>query len=271
VYKGLGGPFDHVYLLAGIVGVRRVQDDPIRVLRANTGIIFSALEWLADVGCGRLLFASTSETYAGSVQLGLAPVPTGEDVPLSVLDIQHPRATYALTKMLGEATVSHFACNSAFEAVIARFHNVYGPRMGMSHAVPELMQRIHRRMDPLPVYGLDQTRAFCYVTDAVRACLSLMDCSLDGPQIVNVGNGGEEVSVRELVDRLFEVTSFKPEIQSSPAAPGGVPRRCPDISKLRILTGFQPEVSLTRGLAMTWDWYSKYFDAQATSSLAANA
>ena len=270
VYSRLEGPFQQVYLLAGMVGVANVLEAPSRVIRTNTAIIFNALDWLAQTGCQRVLFASTSETYAGSVELGLAPVPTGEDVPLAVIDVQHPRFTYALTKMMGEAAVTHAARDCGRQDLIVRFHNVYGPRMGMSHVVPELMQRVHRQMDPFPVYGLDQTRAFCYVGDAARACTSLMepDLALDATPIVNIGNDREEVRIAELLERLLDVTGFHPEIENFQAASGGVARRCPDISKLRALTGFVPEIDLNEGLALTWEWYQRRLDAEATAAAA---
>jgi len=179
-FHKLDGPFDQVYLLAGIIGVRNVEANPARVIHTNTAIIMNTLEWLREVGCGRLLFASTSETYAGSVESGMAAIPTAEEVPLVIEDIQHPRATYALSKMVGEAAITHYSQAFGFEAVIVRYHNVYGPRMGFDHVVPELMQRINEKTDPLPVYGMEQTRAFCYVSDAVEACESLMNCTLDG-------------------------------------------------------------------------------------------
>ena len=105
-------PFDHVYLLAGIVGVRNVQADPARVLYTNTSIILNTLEWVKRVGCGRLLFASTSESYASSIEQGIGPIPTPESVPVGATDIQHPRSTYAVTKMLGEAAVTHYSQSS---------------------------------------------------------------------------------------------------------------------------------------------------------------
>lgn len=254
-YDYLDGRFDLVYLLAGIVGVRNVESGPARVIHTNVSIILNTLEWLSRVGCGRLLFASTSEVYAGSVELGLAPVPTSEEVPLAIVDVQHPRATYGLSKMLGEAAVSHYSRSSGFEAVIVRYHNIYGPRMGYDHVIPELMQRISRALDPLPVYGLDQTRAFCYVADAVQASQQLMRCPLDDCQVVHVGNDQEEVTIRGLTDKLLDVTEFHPSIEPLPAPSGAVSRRCPDTSKLRALTGFHADVNLDQGLALTWEWY----------------
>ena len=261
-FDRVGGPFDQVYLLAGIVGVRNVESDPARVLRSNVSIIFNTLDWIKRVGCGRLLFASTSEVYAGSVEMGVAPVPTSEEVPLAVLDVQHPRFSYAMSKMLGEAAVTHYVRTYGFEAVIVRYHNIYGPRMGFDHVIPEIMERIYAGMDPLPVYGLEQTRAFCYVSDAVEACHALMGVGLSGCEVVHVGNDREETAIRDLLDKLLEVTAVHPEIRALPAPSGAVERRCPDIGKLRRLTAFEPRVDLEAGLALTWEWYRKRLDRQ---------
>ena len=251
----IGSPFDMVYLLAGMVGVRNVESDPAKVIHTNVTIILNTLEWVRKVGCGRLLFASTSETYAGSVSLGVAPIPTAENVPLAVLDVQHPRFSYAISKLLGEAAVTHYARTYGFEAVIVRYHNVYGPRMGFDHVIPELIERICQGQDPLQVYGLEQTRAFCYVTDVVEASQALMGCRLDGCELVHVGNDREEITIKELLSKLLDVADFHPEILALPAPSGAVNRRCPDITKLRALTGFEPAVDIASGLAHTWGWY----------------
>lgn len=260
------GPFDQVYLLAGIVGVRNVESDAARVLHTNITIILNTLEWLKDQGCGRLFFASTSETYSGSVDLGFAEIPTAEQVPLSVTDIQHPRSTYALSKMVGESAVTHYALSVGFEAVSARYHNVYGPRMGVDHVIPELMQRIHKRIDPMPVYSVEQTRAFCYISDAVDATIALMDCQLNGPSIVHVGNDTEEITIGNLLDRLLTITDFQPKISPLPAPAASVARRCPDISLLRSLTGFDPTVGIDEGLELTWKWYKNRFADEAAEA-----
>ena len=153
---------------------------------------------------------------------------------MAVTDIRHPRSTYALSKMVGEAAVSHYALSAGFDAVSARYHNIYGPRMGIDHVIPELMQRIHRRENPMPVYSVDQTRAFCYVSDAVEATIALMDCDLGGPGVVHVGNDTEEIAIGDLLQRLLSVTGFHPEISPLPAPAASVARRCPDLSLIHI-------------------------------------
>lgn len=267
IFSRLEGPFDQVYLLAGIVGVSNVVADPARVIHTNTAIILNTLEWLGRTGCGRLLFASSSETYADAVRLGLAGVPTDETTPVAVLNIQHPRSSYAVTKILGESAVAQYARRFGFDAVITRFHNVYGPRMGFSHVIPELIDRVLRRADPLPVYGLEQTRAFCYVTDAVDASCALMNCNFDGCELVHVGNDREEVSISELVTKILKIAGLEPKIMGLPAPSGSIARRCPDITKLMNLTGFKPKVGLDAGLKLTFDWYRRMVDPRADATV----
>jgi UDP-glucose 4-epimerase/UDP-glucuronate decarboxylase len=260
-FNGLPVSCDAVYLLAGVVGVRNVEEDPARVLSTNLSIILNTCRWLSEAGCRRVLFASTSETYAGAVELGLTDVPTREDAPVVLREIQHPRYSYALTKLVGEAAVTHYARDCGFEAVVVRYHNVYGPRMGFDHMIPEVMERIYRRMNPLPVYGMDQTRAFCYVEDAVAASEALMRCPLNRCEIVHIGTA-QEVAVRDVLMQLLGLANFHPEIEALPPRSGSVARRCPDVSKLRALTGFEPRVGLERGLALTWAWYRQALERQ---------
>jgi UDP-glucose 4-epimerase/UDP-glucuronate decarboxylase len=209
-----------------------------------------------------LFFASTSETYAGGVAAGHVPVPTPEAVPLGVPDVAAPRFAYAASKMLGEAAVIHTARARGLRAVIGRFHNVYGPRMGADHVIPELSLRAIRREDPLIVFGPEQRRAFCHVADAVEAITRLMATEPAWGQIVNIGNDTEETPIGELLALILRTARFRPRVEERPAPPGSVGRRCPDIGRLRALTGFAPKVSLEAGVAETFAWYREWWARQ---------
>ena len=256
--------WDQVYMLAAVVGVRNVETDPSRVIRVNTLSLLNLLDWLP----GRdevLFFASTSETYAGGVEAGTLPVPTPEDVPLSVPDIRAPRFAYAASKILGEAAVIHGARARGFRYVIGRFHNVYGPRMGADHVIPELSLRAIRREDPFRLYGAEQRRAFCHVTDAVEAMTRLMATEAAWGQIVNIGNDGEEIGIEALLALILRTAGFAPAIERLPAPAGSVARRCPDIARLRSLTGFRPKVSLASGVGETFEWYRTWWEREGRS------
>lgn len=115
--------------------------------------------------------------------------------------------------------------------------------------------RILKRENPLIVYGIDQTRAFCFVRDAVEASIKVMRSNQTNDEIIHIGNDKEEVLISELLDRLLNITNVYPSLSLKPAPKGAVKRRCPDITKLRQLTGFEPQVSLNEGLAQTAKWY----------------
>jgi UDP-glucose 4-epimerase/UDP-glucuronate decarboxylase len=252
-YAALPHGWDQIYLLAAVVGVRNVEADPSRVVRINTLAALNLLDWV-EAG-ERVFFASTSEVYAGGVDRGIVAVPTAEDAPVLVEDVSSPRFAYAISKLLGEAAFLHAARAKRCSAVIGRFHNVYGPRMGADHVIPELSLRAMRGEDPFRVYGADQHRAFCYVDDAVEAMLRLMATSGAVGEIVHIGNDAEETNIGDLVKLVLRVADHSPTLDVVPAPVGSVARRCPDLTKLRALTGFEPSVGLDEGVRRTFDWY----------------
>lgn len=259
-FAQFGEDYDQVYLLAAVVGVRNVEKDPWKVVRVNTMVVMNTLEWIPSHT--KLFFASTSEAYAGAFMAGIAQIPTAEDVPLVIQDVTSPRFTYGASKLLGEVAVIHAAKAKGFRYVVGRFHNVYGPRMGADHVVPELSLRAMRKENPFKVYGTDQFRAFCYIDDAVEAMSLLMNSPAADNQIVHIGNDTQETNIGDLTELVLKTADFHPTLDRQPAPSGAVTRRCPNISKLRRLTGFEPRVSLEEGVAKTFAWYKDWLASQ---------
>lgn len=262
---GLSRQWDQVYMLAAVVGVRNVERDPARVIRTNTLALMAVLDWLPAAG-ETLFFSSTSEVYAGSVGLGLAPVPTPEDVPLAIADAAAPRAAYAISKLLGEAAVIHAGRARGLRWVIGRYHNVYGPRMGADHVIPEMALRAIRREDPFLVYGPGQRRAFCHVADAVEATLRLATTESAAGHVVNIGNDSDETVIEDLAVLVCRRAGYAPALERRPAPVGSPERRCPDLTRLHALTGLTPKVSLEAGVAETLDWYRAWWQQEGTRS-----
>jgi UDP-glucuronate decarboxylase len=252
-WQALPSGWDQIYLLAAVVGVRNVESDPSRVLRVNTLAALHLLDWVAPGE--RVFFASTSEVYAGGVDAGIVEVPTAEAAPVMIADVKSPRFAYAISKLLGEAAFVHGARAKDISAVVGRFHNVYGPRMGADHVIPEMSLRALRGEDPFRVWGADQRRAFCHVDDAVEAMLRLMDTPAAAGEIVHIGDDSAETNIGDLAKLVLRVAGTSPELAPMPAPAGSVARRCPDLSKLRALTGFEPAVSLEDGVQRTFEWY----------------
>jgi UDP-glucuronate decarboxylase len=259
----LGGGYDGMYHLAAIIGVANVLERPHRVLATNARTLLNALDWYLAGGARRFFFSSTSETYAWTMTFHDLPIPTPEEVPLAVDRVDNRRASYALSKVFGEMAVVH-GCEAAGRPyTIARYHNVYGPRMGMAHVIPETYRRVYDGQDPLVVYSVDHRRAFCYVDDGVEATLRLM--AVDVPSAVyNIGNDLAEVTVGELAEQVL-AWAGRPGCALDPrdAAGPAIARRCPDIGRLRRATGFEPRHSLAMGLEKTLAWYRDAFDREA--------
>lgn len=250
----MDGAFDAIFHLAAIVGVRYVSDHPYETMAVNMRTTLAVLDHALATGCKAVFFASSSENYAAGVDRGYVPVPTPENVVLTIDDVALPRWSYAASKIAGESALFGAARAGGFAPVVVRFHNVYGPRMGPTHVIPEFLERVRQRVDPFPVYGPEQTRSFLYAEDCGRALATVLDAVLDGRMakggLINIGSS-LETRISDLAQSVFDVTGFHPRVDPQPAPPGSVARRVPDTSKLRAL-GFAPSTLLRDGLAACW-------------------
>ena len=259
-YDKLDAQYDQVYMLASVVGVDNANSIPHEIIRINTALIYNTLEWVRRSQIGKVLFTSTSECYAGTIEAFGYTTPTPEEVPLCIQEIGHPRFTYAVTKMLGESGFLNYARILGFETTIVRYHNVYGPRMGFKHVIPHLAVRFRKGETPFKVYGHDQTRAFCYITDAVEGTVLAMEQPGTNMQTYHIGTQ-DEISIGDLIHYTGELMDFKGEYENAPTYPGSVSRRCPDITKARTQLGYEPKVMWKEGLKLTMDWYNQYLDS----------
>ena len=254
--KKINRHFNYVYHFAAIVGVKHCGSDPVTVLKINIHSVENIIDLAIKNKWDNIYFSSTSEVYAGSNKYGILPIPTKEEVPLCIPEIYNPRFTYAASKMIGELYVYHCFKKTNIRFYIGRYHNVYGPRMGYSHVIPEVIKRMYMREDPFKIYGFDQTRAFCYIDDAVRLTVALMKKK---PQngIYHIGNPYEEIKIEKLVMKLFDLAGYAVTVKNTNAPEGSVSRRCPDIKKIIQNTGYNPSVTLNEGLKKTYTWYMK--------------
>ena len=135
-------------MLASVVGVNNTLEIPHEIIRINTQLIINTLEWIRFSKVKKVLFTSTSENYAGTIDTFGYKIPTPEEIPLTITDISHPRFTYAITKMLGESGFLNYSKKLNFECCIVRYHNVFGPRMGFKHVIPHLAERFLSKESP---------------------------------------------------------------------------------------------------------------------------
>lgn len=262
-YGELGAGFDEIYHLAAIIGVQNVMERPHEVVRVNAMSTLLLLDWFAAGGGRKLLFSSTSEAYAWTQEFHDLPIPTPESVPLALTDLQKPRSSYAGSKIFGELAVAQYGRMYGKPTTVVRFHNVYGPRMGFEHVIPQLYQRSLDSAGPLTVYNPDHRRAFCHIADALDATIAAMRNPAADYGTFNVGNDQAEVTVRELAGEILDFAG-KPRAIVGAAAPNDpILRRCPDISHARTTLGYQPRIGLREGLEDTLAWYRRRFQERA--------
>lgn len=259
-YAELGSRYDAVYHLAAIIGVKNVLKRPHDVVRVNAVSTLLLLDWFVKGGGKKILFSSTSEAYAWTKQFHQLPIPTPEDVPLALTDLQNPRSSYAGSKIFGELAMRQYCTKHGKPFTIVRYHNVYGPRMGNEHVIPEVYYRALRGQNPLVIYSASFKRAFCYVNDAVQATRVAMDNDAANGQTINIGNDKEEIRMGNLAKKLLAVAGIEASIEPKEAENDPIARRCPDITRARELLGYEPQVDLDTGLSKTLVWYKERFN-----------
>lgn len=251
--------FDEVYMLAAVVGVNRTLKFPQDVIRINTLLTMNTLEWISRQPIRRLLFSSSSENYSGTSDLFDTEIPTAEDVPLCIGDIKHPRWTYAVTKMHGESAFMHSAAAYDYECSIVRYQNIIGPEMGFGHAIPHIVERfVKGEESPFKIYGHDQTRAFCYVDDAVIGTVGAMECDRASGEIYHIGRQ-DEISMETLTTYIGELMNYTGEYEAAMTYPGSVARRCPNINKAKSHFDYSPSVDWRKAVRLTTEWYNEFF------------
>ena len=220
---------------------------PVETLEAGAAGTRHALD-LAVAHHARFVLASTSEVYGDPHEHPQRESYWGNVNPVG------PRSVYDEGKRYAEALTTAYRTARGADTAIARIFNTYGPRMrpGDGRMIPTFINQALAG-DPMTVTGDGkQTRSVCYVDDTVSGLLALATIPVPGP--VNIGNP-HELPVRDLAQKIQDMTSSRSRICYVPAPEDDPRRRCPDITKARTELGWSPQVSLREGLGRTIDWF----------------
>jgi nucleoside-diphosphate-sugar epimerase len=251
--------FDVVYHLAAINGTKLFYDIPYELCRNNILITIKLLDFLKKIKVGKIIYTSSSEVYAGSDDFGLLKIPTTEEVPVVFPQPTDRRFSYGTSKFIGEFLSMNFGAKYDVPVAVVRFHNIYGPRMGNKHVIPEFIERANNKKNIFAIYGGENKRSFCYVDDAIKGLLLLSNLDIIEPQLFHIGNPKEEIKIKKLAQIICDKLNKKTIFQDQGAPSSSVSRRCPDISKMKNLTGFNPNIDLDEGLEKTIKWYQTIF------------
>ena len=248
---------DVVFHLAAAVGVKLIVESPVRTIETNvrgTEVVLS----LANKKKKKVLIASTSEVYGLS-----ADVPFREDGNLVMGATTKGRWSYACSKAIDEFLALAYWREKKLPTVVVRLFNTVGPRQTGQYGmvIPTFVKQALAGR-PITVYGDGkQSRCFGYVGDVVGALIKLMDHNEAVGNVFNIGSN-QEITILKLAERVKELTQSESEIVFVPydeAYEEGfedMPRRIPDISKIRGLVGFEPKMDLNGILQTVIDFQS---------------
>jgi len=249
-----------VYHLAFINGTENFYKHPDLVLEVGVKGHLNIVDAIAQTKeVETFIYASSSEIYQVPDH-----IPTTEKIRGIVPDVHNPRYSYGGSKLIGELLTLHYLKAPNVKRVIFRPHNIYGPAMGFEHVIPQIVKKIIDASDMLQhkevsieIQGSgEETRAFCYVEDAINGIILSAERGSDG-EVYNVGKE-EEIKILDLVKKIGEAMGVQLTITHTNLLMGSTPRRCPDVSKLKAL-GYNPSISLTEGIQASADWYTSYY------------
>jgi UDP-glucose 4-epimerase len=237
---------DVVVHLAAAVGVKLIVESPVRTIETNvhaTEIVLSH----ANKKRKKVLIASTSEVYGKSTD-----VPFREDGDLVMGASIKGRWSYACSKAIDEFLALAYHKERKLPVVVFRLFNTVGPRQTGRYGmvIPNFVRQALSGQ-PITVYGDGlQRRCFTDVSDVVWALLRLAQSEGAVGQVINIGNDSREVSILDLAKLIKEKTSSSSDIVLVPYSQAyeegfeDMPRRIPDLTKIKGLIGYEPKVGL---------------------------
>jgi dTDP-glucose 4,6-dehydratase len=241
------GPVDFVFNFASPASPVDYARIGIETLRVGSEGTRNALEVARKYRAG-FLHASTSECYGD---------PTVHPQPESYwgnVNPVGPRSVYDEAKRFSEAMVMAYYRYYGVDTRLVRIFNTYGPRLHSSdgRVISNLMVQALQGED-LTIYGDGkQTRSFCYVSDEIEGILRLSRSAEHLP--VNIGNP-EEWTILECARQVLEVTGSSSRIRFAPLPEDDPVQRRPDITKARLLLGWEPKIDLRTGLTLCLDYF----------------
>jgi UDP-glucose 4-epimerase len=249
---------DVVFHFAAAVGVKLIVEQPVHTIETTVHGTEVVLKH-ANKKKKLVVIASTSEVYGKSDD-----VPFREDSDLVMGPTPKHRWAYACSKAIDEFLALAYWKERKLPVIIVRFFNTVGPRQTGQYGMV-IPNFVRQALDgePITVFGDGkQSRAFTHVHDVVGALLKLVGEPKAVGQVVNIGNT-EEVTIEDLARRVRELSGSKSPIKYVPydqAYESGfedMPRRVPDLTRVRGLIGYEPKHSLDDILNQVIDYFRR--------------
>lgn len=220
---------------------------PIQTLKVSSLGTHNLLG-LARAKKARILVASTSEVYGDPLVHPQVEEYYGNVNPIG------PRGVYDEAKRFQEAITMAYHTYHNLETRIVRIFNTYGPRMRLNdgRVLPAFIGQALRGED-LTIFGDGtQTRSFCYVDDEVEGIFKLLMSDYYLP--MNIGNPNE-ITIGEFAEEIVKLTGTTQKVVFKPLPQDDPKQRQPNIEKAKRILGWEPKVSRSEGLKITYEYF----------------
>ncbi|UJF26080.1 GDP-L-fucose synthase [Planococcus sp. 107-1] len=247
---------EYVFLAAAKVGgIVANNDFPADFIRDNLMIQTNVIDASYKNGVKKLLFLGSTCIYPK-----YTPQPMREDSLLTG-ELEPTNEPYAIAKIAGIKMCEYYNKQYGTKFISIMPTNLFGPNdnfdLNSSHVLPALIRKFHEaKVNSAPtveVWGTGTPRReFLYSDDLANAAVYLMN-TYSKSELVNIGVG-KDISIRELAEKIKDITGYEGEIRFNTSKPDGTPRKLVDVSKLHSL-GWKAETSLDHGLKLAYEWF----------------
>ena len=247
-----------IHLAAKVGGIGYNMKYPATLFYDNAIMGIQLMEAARQAGVKKFVAVGTICAYPK-----FTPVPFKEEDLWNGYP-EETNAPYGLAKKMLLVQAQAYRQQYGFNAIYLLPVNLYGPRDNFdpeqSHVIPALIKKMLEAKEEgkkeVIVWGTGKaTREFLYVEDAAEGIILATERH-NKPDPINLGSGFE-ISIKDLVEMIAELTGFKGRIIWDTSKPDGQPRRCLDVSKARKEFEFEAKVELREGLKRTIEWYKE--------------
>jgi GDP-L-fucose synthase len=248
-----------LHLAAEVGGIGANRDNPGRFFYANMAMGLHVVEAARREGVEKFVQVGTVCSYPK-----FTPVPFSEESLWEGYP-EETNAPYGVAKKALLVMLAAYREQYNFPGIFLMPTNLYGPRDNFdprsSHVIPALIRKCEEARiadeQSITCWGTGSaSREFLYVDDCAEAIVAATE-RYDSPEPVNIGVG-KEITIRDLVELITQVTGFTGEIRWDTAKPDGQPRRVLDTTRATQGFGFQASTSFEDGLRTTVDWFRQY-------------
>ena len=255
------GPVDYVFHFASLASPVDYMQHGMETLAVGSAGTFNSLD-VARKYSAKFLISSTSECY-GDPQVHPQP----EDYWGYVNPIG-PRSVYDESKRFAEAATMAYHRYHGVDTRIVRIFNTYGPRLQVNdgRVISNFLKQALRGED-ITIYGDgQQTRSFCYVSDEIEGILRL--ARLDEHLPVNIGNPAE-FTILECAELVRKISGSQSKLVFKPLPQDDPKQRRPDISRAKVLLGWEPKIDLDTGLRLCLPYFRERLARERSTEVAA--